>query len=422
MGGPMRYSLITVTSLILVLSFFFPLSLAARTSLNAPTSPGFSEADDGKIDSQETIEGLWRKVAEEPYNYENYERLAFFYDDVDDYENELEALKQVVAYLPENAEDKDVSYGNLARAYMLNDQWEQGKEWLDKADAINFNNFYNRWNSFDYFFLFKKDYHAAALELKRLDKLRGKGQDVYYEAYIKALGNKVDGQETVALFKEIVRIQPRSYKARRMLGTVIRNSSGKDYAANVPPAMRELKIALKLNPKYLPTYISIANTYMLLGAATKDAAHYQEALNWFNKASALEPENLNLAYAMGNLFNYMQDYDRAIAKLEPLCQGGTQDDPLKEGLATAYNGKAYGFYQSGEHLEEGLALVEKAIALQPQDGIILSTKAELLYKLGRFEEAYEYIKKGIELEPDHEEIQKDFQMIEAALGVGTHGN
>lgn len=230
------------------------------------------------------------------------------------------------------------------------------------------------------------------------------------------MGNKADGQETLALLKEAARIQPRSFKARRMLGTAIRNSSEKDYAANVPSAIRELQIALKLNPKYLPTYIAIADTYMLLGAATKDAARYQEALNWFNKAYALEPENLNLAYAMGNLFTYMQDYDKAIAKLEPLCQGGSQDDLLKEQLATAYNGKAYGFYQSGEHLEEGLALAEKAIALQPQNGVILSTKAELLYKLGRFQEAYKHIKESIKLAPDEEEIQQDFKMIEAALG------
>ncbi len=419
----MRYPYIMITFFTLALPFLFPLSLAAKTNLSAPAHPGSFENDDGEIDHQKIIEGLWRRVAEEPYNYENYGRLVFVYDYIGDYANELEASKLEVAYLPENAEDKDIYYGNLARAYMLNDQWEQGKEWLDKADALNFNNFYNRWNSFDYFFLFKKDYHAAALELKRLDKFFGKDKDIYYDAYIKALGNKIEGQETLALFEEAARLQPRSYKAKRMLGTAIRNSSGEDYAANVPSVMRELQIALKLNPKYLPTYISIANTYMFLGGATKDAAHYQEALDWFNKAYTLEPENLNLAYAMGNLFNYMQDYDKAIAKLEPLSQGGTQDDdPWAESLATAYNGKAYGFYQSGEHLEEGLALAEKALALQPNDGVILSTKAELLYKLGRFEEAYEYIKKGIELAPGHEEIQKDFQMIEAALGVGKHGN
>ena len=51
----------------------------------------------------------------------------------------------------------------------------------------------------------------------------------------------------------------------------------------------------------------------------------------------------------------------------------------------------------------------------PNNGIFLSTKAELLYKLGRYDEAYNYIKKGIALEPNQAEIQSDVKMIEKAL-------
>src|SRR3989344_3834013 len=109
MVGPMRYSRIMSTFLTLVLPFFFPLSLAAKTSFNAPTPLGFSQNDDEeKIDPQKIIDGLWRRVAEQPYNYENYGRLAFVYDRLGDNENLLEASKSEVAYLPENAEEKDV--------------------------------------------------------------------------------------------------------------------------------------------------------------------------------------------------------------------------------------------------------------------------------------------------------------------------
>jgi tetratricopeptide (TPR) repeat protein len=84
-------------------------------------------------------------------------------------------------------------------------------------------------------------------------------------------------------------------------------------------------------------------------------------------------------------------------------------------LATAYNNKAYDFYKEGKNLEEGLELVEKAILLDPKEGVFLSTKAELLYKMGRYQEAYEYIKRGIALKPNHPEIQQDFKMIEEAV-------
>ena len=59
--------------------------------------------------------------------------------------------------------------------------------------------------------------------------------------------------------------------------------------------------------------------------------------------------------------------------------------------------------------------IDKAISMYPNNGIYLSTKAELLYKLGRYNEAYEYIKKGIKLEPNMAEIKNDVKMIEKAL-------
>ncbi len=84
-------------------------------------------------------------------------------------------------------------------------------------------------------------------------------------------------------------------------------------------------------------------------------------------------------------------------------------------MADIYNSKAYSLYESGERLEEGLEIINNAIFIKPNDGIILSTKAEILYKMKRYEEAYEYIKKGIKLEPNRPEIIQDFKNIKKAL-------
>ena len=182
--------------------------------------------------------------------------------------------------------------------------------------------------------------------------------------------------------------------------------------------MKELKIALKLNPQYMPTYISIADTYMLLGARTNKEGDYQKALNWFNKAYEINPKDLRLAYAMGTFFYYRRENDKAIEKLEYAYAHGLDGDPLKEDLAMAYNNKAYSLYQSGANLDQGMSLIDKAIELMPNNGIILGTKAELLYKMGKYAEAQKYIKMALDLEPNHEEMKQDFKMIEAALKIG----
>lgn len=397
--------------IVMLILFFSPIHLSAKINPIELSPPDFPVDEKENRDPQELVAAIKKKIASDPQNFENYGMLAFAYDYIGDYKNELEALKSEVQYLPDDLEDKGIIYGNLARAYMLTDQWEEGKQWLDKADAINSRNFYNRWNAFDYYLIFKKDFKNAALQLKSLQEFyEGEDKDQYYDAYIKSFENSVAPNEIIELFKESVKLEPNNNKTHRALGVAIRNSSPNEYVKNLPSAMKELKIALKLNPQHIPTYISIADTYMLLGSKTNKKADYQKALNWFNKAYQINPKDLRLAYAMGNFFYYTQEYDKAIEKLEYAYANNSDADQIKESLAFAYNGKAYGLYKANEKLEQGLKLINKAIELKPNDGILLGTKAELLYKMGKYAEALELIKRALDLEPNHEEMKRDFQM------------
>lgn len=408
--------MIKIFNITAILLFVSCSTLYARNENVLQNLKEFYEKDNNEIDYERIEQDLWNNVYSQPYNYENYGHLAFFYDYIGDYENELSVMKKGVAYLPEDADEKDIYYGNLARAYMQNGLWKQGKEWLDKADVVNSDNYYNRWNAFDYYVRYEKNYSAAALELKLLDKmLNEEDHDVYFEAYKKVTEVINDDSEIVRLFRESVNIDPDNYKSRRVLGIAIRNVSLNDYEKIFPLVMEELMKAYEMNPKYLPTLITIAYAHLYLELISKKTGGYANALEWLDKAQLIEPDNLNLAQVYGVLFNQMQLYDKAIEKLEFAYLENSEDSSIKNYLAIAYNGKAYECYESGECLDAGLLLIDKAIDLKPGNGIILSTKAELLYKLGRFEEAFEIIKKGIELEPDHDEIKKDFVMIKSAL-------
>jgi len=183
----------------------------------------------------------------------------------------------------------------------------------------------------------------------------------------------------------------------------------------MPLAIKEFKKALKINPKYIPTYISMSNTYLFLALMKKEKKPLKEAKEWFDKAYKIDPANINLAYAMGEYFLYIKDYDKAIEKLEYAYSRNPKDENTRNELATAYNNKAYYLYKSGKDLDYGIKLIDKAIEIKPDDGIILSTKAELLYKIGKYEEAYKYIKKGLRLAPDEGEIKRDLEMIKDAL-------
>ncbi|MEA3328988.1 MAG: tetratricopeptide repeat protein [Candidatus Omnitrophota bacterium] len=396
---------------------------SANVSVKAPGVPQVSPLHvDGPwsgnlsdLEIYDTIRGIKMAIKENPQDYTNYQALAFVYDYIGRHDKAAEALELEIRYYPkENITDLGIAYGNLARQYIILRRLDDAKPVIDESLKLAPNNRFNHWRLLSYYTL-KGRYKEAALELKVLSELSPKG-DVYYELLIYAYEEKVTHDGIIEIFREAVRVNPDSHKSHRMLATAIKSSPG-GLDKNFSLVMEEYNKALELDPEYIPTYISIAGTYMLRALCGKDKnkKYFNDSLEWFNKAYEIEPENVKLAYAMGELFMRMEQYDQAINKLEyTVSKTGNAPEPV-DMLAAAYNDRAYQFYKTGENMEEGLALIDKAINLRPDNGIILSTKAELLYKMGRLNEAYDYIKRGIALAPGHEEIQQDLENIEKAL-------
>ena len=391
--------------------------IAYSMNLHNICSDDIRYIDNDKIppDSQEVIDILRLMIRICPYFYGNYWKLGFIYDYLGDYENELNVLKAMIRYMPKNNKNKDIDYGNLGRVYLITGNLKKARYWLDKANEINLGNRMNRQNSLICYIL-ERDFKRAAKELKVLDKLGGKDNDCYSDAWQYCIREIKNKKEIIKLFRAACNENPDSFKAHRALGIAIRTSSIADYEKNMPLAVKEFKKALLLNSKYIPTYISIGDTYLFLALIKKEKGPFKEAKKWFDKAYEIDPSNTNLSYAMGEYFFYIKDYDEAIEKLEYAYSRNPKNEKFKNDLAAAYNQKAYFLYKSGKDLGYGIKLIDKAIKIKPNDGIILSTKAELLYKLGRYEEAYEYIKRGKKLAPDKDEIKHDFKMIKDALG------
>lgn len=404
----MKILIISFITLIILFSF-----IPSAFSKDTPVGCELFDTEEQEI--RRDIKSVRQAIREDPSDYLNYSYLAFLYDYLGEYENELKALELGAKYVPQDYEDKDIVYGNLARAYLLTGRIDEAKPWIDKAVELNPYNPHNLWRAVIYH-IFKNEFQAAAKELKRLQDVGDSSRDYYYEAY-QFIFEEIEDDEEVAvkLFEEAVKIDPQSPLSHRALGVAIRNSSRKDYEKNMPKAIEEFNKALELNPKYIPTYICIANTFSLRAHYTGDDKFFKDAFDWFDKAFKIDPDDYRLTYAVGNMYLYKGDYDEAIEKFELVYKIGPEDEFLQEQLALAYNSKAYAIYQSGENLEQGLELIEKAIQLAPDDGIILSTKAELLYKLEKYEEAHKYIKQAIALDPGHEEMSQDLANIEEAL-------
>ena len=75
---------------------------------------------------------------------------------------------------------------------------------------------------------------------------------------------------------------------------------------------------------------------------------------------------------------------------------------------------AWTYAENEKRLDQGLFLIEKAIELKPDNIYYLDTKAEILYKMKRYDEAIEIEVSLIERAPDFEFFQDQLEKFERA--------
>ena len=404
------------------LTAFFPVYINVSAFAKGEISPNgiqYSRPDRNDLlleeftdqDLLNLIEAIEDAIENDPTDRSHYEMLAIACYNAGLYYKSLEATKKQLELHPKKGTDVEVIYSNLGLQYLNLGKLEEAKKALRKSLKLNPQDVFSHQHLLQYYII-KKQFKEAALEMKVLSEL-DRDFDIYHDSYWFAT-HSMENSELVKLLKEAVRANPNHPVAHRKLAAAIRDDLG-NIEENWLAMMKAFRKALELDPKDAYTYITIANAYLFRAIRTEDKRYYVYSFKWLVKGSKVASGHTDLAYAKGNLLYYMELYDQAIKNIKYAISRGKNDDGIYEVLAKIYNGKAYSFYESGENLEEGLEIIDKAIFLKPNDGTILSTKAEILYKMGRFEEAYEYIKKGIKLEPDHPEIRQDLINIEKAL-------
>lgn len=272
-------------------------------------------------------------------------------------------------------------------------------------------------------YLQRKDYDLAIKEFNKAIRVNPNLACVYGNRG-NAYREKGDFNRGISDFDAVLRINSKDVLAYYNRGLTYHKKG------ELEQAISDYNKALELNPKLIEAYGNRANAYQEKGDLDSAISDLTKAIEltpgntifYYSagaRVKAVKAENPYCAinyYNRGNIYsqkgNFLEailDYERAL-QIKPDLQAD-----LKNNLSCAYNNKAYSYYSLGENLEEGLKMIDKAIALMPNNGIYLGTKAELLYRRGDYSKAYEYIKKAIALEPNHPELEKDLENIEEAI-------
>jgi len=162
------------------------------------------------------------------------------------------------------------------------------------------------------------------------------------------------------------------------------------------------------------------------------------------------PENLEVEQLIGQTLRFREEYTAAISSFERVLHlSGAADDlsradeTLLFDLAATYersgrfedaervfqalidvnpdhhaalNYLAYMWAEKGLHLEQAYAYVTRAIELDPDNGAYIDTLGWVYFQQGRFEEAYRELLRAAELEPDESVILEHLGDVMMELG------
>ena len=170
----------------------------------------------------------------------------------------------------------------------------------------------------------------------------------------------------------------------------------------------QLEYALNLNRlEQTPQAVEILNglvsedpldmiTVLSLGGVHAQHDAYDKAIEVYSTAAdrLTRPQRIDwrLFYRRGIAYERTKQWPKAEADFKKALQ-------LFPDQPDVLNYLGYSWIDQGINLDEGLAMVRKAVELRPNSGFIIDSLGWAYYRLGRFEEAAEELQKALELMP-----------------------
>lgn len=135
---------------------------------------------------------------------------------------------------------------------------------------------------------------------------------------------------------------------------------------------------------------------MTLGDILRGGNKYTEAASEYGRAiDRLNPpteRHWSLYYARGIAYEQAKQWPRAEADFLKALE-------LRPDQPAVLNYLGYSWIEQGMHLERARQMVERAVALRPNDGYIVDSLGWALYRLGKYEEAVVHLERAVELKP-----------------------
>ena len=197
-------------------------------------------------------------------------------------------------------------------------------------------------------------------------------------------------------YQKAIDFYNKALKIYKKDGAIFYNRAISNYElGNYKEAIEDYKEALNLEDK-----MRSAITHLNIGNAYKEIEEFDKALFHFNKAISIKPNEGFYYQDRGSLSIELEKWDEALkdyeaAKSKYLKKRETIDEYF-------YNDIGYVYFKLGSY-DLAIDNYDKAIDINPKEGIFYTDKGDALYELGKEDEACANYIKSSEL--GYEEIQ-----------------
>lgn len=201
------------------------------------------------------------------------------------------------------------------------------------------------------------------------------------------LGQSAEDQgrlaEALAYYDDIAPGHPRFVAAQSRAAVILHSLNRSD------EAMERLSRALASNPKE-KLQLLLAQAQLL-----SEKGQEADAYAMLDKALTEQPDEPVLLYESALLAEKLGKYDNLERNLRKLIK-------LRPDHAQAYNALGYSYADRNVRLEEAGHLLDKALALAPEDPFIMDSRGWLDFRLGHLAEAEAWLRKATTLRSDAE--------------------
>jgi len=170
-------------------------------------------------------------------------------------------------------------------------------------------------------------------------------------------------------------------------------------------ARRTSNESVALDPKNPAALFNLGSLELMQGENGAAAATYRSLLKE-------NPKSLNAKIQLAVALQRQKQYATAASLLEEVLLQAPNN-------STALNNLAYVYSLQASRLPEALSLIDRALAIRPNDASYLDTKGWILHEQNRNRESVECLKKALQQAPDDTEIKQHLELAsKSAAGRG----